>query len=575
MLNLLDDLNVQATQECAGNNSALNRSIDSRSHRLPRIDVPKFTGVYSEWSNFRDLFVTMIRDNSDISPVEKFHYLKLSLSGEPAQLLKNLAVTEANFSRAWEILIARYDNKRVLIDAQLASLFSTRKITSENSSECKRLLGDVKEALGALEALGCPVKHWDLLVIFLTVSKLDIGSLKRWEKKLGAASTPPSFDDLESFLISRIYTLEALERSQPRKSISGNPALLRPLTGTRSHAAAAPEQACALCAAGHYVSFCPKYQSKTPDQRREIIYEKNLCFNCLGPHLVKACRNSKRCRLCQQQHHTSLHASSKPADISSCIAGDASEIGVGSRQSTLLKRPSSNDHGSGTSSASYVSQFPFVRRTPVLLATAVVTVFSRAGESWNIRALLDQGSEASFISESAAQSLRLPRRAVSVPIVGIGEKRNTISNGLACLTFASRVDPTKSFTIEALVLPRLTSYLPAARIDLAHWTHLKGLTLADPDYANSGKIDVILGANIFAQILEEDPSWGLRHADRSKNSSGMDSLWAYLQRVSRCSARSRRRSRLTMLSRFRTPQPPPAFLASRRSCTSSLVQPHS
>ena len=45
----------------------------------------------------------------------------------------------------------------------------------------------------------------------------------------------------------------------------------------------------------------------------------------------------------------------------------------------------------------------------VLLATAQVLVISDRGEVRKVRALLDQGSEISLISERVVQQLRLPR----------------------------------------------------------------------------------------------------------------------------------------------------------------------
>lgn len=318
---MLDILNAfqQGKASNSSTDTSLNTSSVSHSRRLPGTDVPKFSGEYSQWSQFRDLFTSMIIDNSDISAVEKLHYLKMSLTGEPAQHLKNIAISGDNFNRAWDLLVARYENKRILIDAQLALLFATRKIKSESASEVKRLLADVKEALGTLEALKCPVQHWDLIITFMVVRKLDSESLKEWEETLGAQTNPATFADLENFLVSRIYSLEALERTLPQKpqaTQSKSPA------GTRTYAAVVAGQKCSFCDAGHYISACPTYQQKTPDQRREIINSKNLCFNCLGPHQVKACRNQKRCRTCRKLHHTTLHstitpdaASTSPASI--------------------------------------------------------------------------------------------------------------------------------------------------------------------------------------------------------------------------------------------------------------------
>lgn len=133
LLNTLDSLNPAANQTTPSTEISLNSSATTRSRRLPRIDLPTFSGDYSQWSHFRDLFVSMIVENSDISAIEKLHYLKMSLSGEPSQHLKNITISGENFARAWDTLVSRYENKRILIDAQLASLFATRKIKAQRT----------------------------------------------------------------------------------------------------------------------------------------------------------------------------------------------------------------------------------------------------------------------------------------------------------------------------------------------------------------------------------------------------------------------------------------------------------
>lgn len=210
---MLDSFEMESRQNPTPADVSTNSCSNTNSRQLPRIELPKFSGDYSQWSQFRDLFTSMIISNNELAAVEKLHYLKMSLFGESSQMLKNLTVSGENFTRAWDTLVTRYENKRILIDSQLSALFATRKVKTECSDELKRLFGDVKEALGALEALDCPVNHWNHIVVFMVVRKLDAESLKDWEKTLGANTTPPSFADLEKFLNYRIHTLEALERS--------------------------------------------------------------------------------------------------------------------------------------------------------------------------------------------------------------------------------------------------------------------------------------------------------------------------------------------------------------------------
>lgn len=148
-----------------------------------------------------------------------------------------------------------------------------RKVKTESAAALKQLLANVKEALGALEALGCPVHHWDLLLNYMMARKIDAESLRRWEETLGVQQNPPSFADLEAFLVSRIYTLEALERSLPKNQQS-NSTSSRSSINARTHTAATSEQKCVLCGSGHYLSACSKYHEKTLDQRRELIKSK-------------------------------------------------------------------------------------------------------------------------------------------------------------------------------------------------------------------------------------------------------------------------------------------------------------
>ncbi|CAG9138369.1 unnamed protein product [Plutella xylostella] len=80
--------------------------------KLPQIKLPTFCGKYEEWQTFHDMFVSLIHENSTLAEVQKLHYLKSSLSGEPEILLRNLPITEANYSEAWNQLKRRYNNKR-------------------------------------------------------------------------------------------------------------------------------------------------------------------------------------------------------------------------------------------------------------------------------------------------------------------------------------------------------------------------------------------------------------------------------------------------------------------------------
>ncbi|XP_046478601.1 uncharacterized protein [Neodiprion pinetum] len=471
------------------------------SKRLPRIELPTFSGNYSDWKSFHDLFTSIVRENSQLSEVEKLHYLKTSLTDEPSQLIKNIALTAENFPRAWETLVSRYENKRLLTDSHLATLFAIPRVTKKSSSELKSLHSNTCEALGALELLDSPEKLGDHIIVHMTIRKLDPASLEEWEKSVSEKLEPPTFAELKAFLIGRIHTLEAVEQAHAHNQIATS----KPhssqgrsnLQTTRSHTAQSKEQSCACCKGNHYIAFCSTFRDKSLDQRREVVSAKKLCFDCLGPHQQKDCRSNKTCRVCNGRHHSLLHRNS--SSISTAANSGTSQGQAAVAQPAVQNAPISN---SASQVSNHSVQPTMIKRSPVLLATVqLIASNPETGERIIARALLDQGSESSFVTESLAQQLRLRRHQATIPIIGVGAHQSAVTRGIATLQLQSRAHTSFSCQVEALVLPRLTSYLPSFRLLVEDWPHLRGLNLADPSFAHPSQIDVILGADIYSNII--------------------------------------------------------------------------
>lgn len=89
--------------------------------RLPQINLQKFSGEIDDWLSFRDLFTSLIHWRTDLPEVEKFHYLKGCLQGEPKTLVDSLKITKANYQIAWDILCKRYNNNKLLKKKQVQS----------------------------------------------------------------------------------------------------------------------------------------------------------------------------------------------------------------------------------------------------------------------------------------------------------------------------------------------------------------------------------------------------------------------------------------------------------------------
>lgn len=149
----------------------LDQSVNIRANpipvKLPEIKLPEFSGDFTEWENFRDLFDTLIIQNTSLSNVSRLYYLKMSLKGEAAKILRHVTIKEANFQSTWEMLKMRYDDNRALIAAHIQMFANIQKVPDNSAEELKELRDTTNEALAALKNLQRPVEQWSDLLVFL------------------------------------------------------------------------------------------------------------------------------------------------------------------------------------------------------------------------------------------------------------------------------------------------------------------------------------------------------------------------------------------------------------------------
>ncbi|KAF9800711.1 hypothetical protein SFRURICE_015365 [Spodoptera frugiperda] len=91
----------------------------------------------------------------------------------------------------------------------------------------------------------------------------------------------------------------------------------------------------------------------------------------------------------------------------------------------------------------------------VLLATALIKAESKTGQFMTVRALLDQGSQACFITEATVQLLRLKKSLGSGVITGLGNNSSTAAKYMVTLTIKSQTDDSFQLKINAYVLEHL------------------------------------------------------------------------------------------------------------------------
>lgn len=460
--------------------------------KLPQIQLPAFSGIYEDWTSFRDLFTSLVHNNSTLSKVQKLHYLKSSITGEAETLLKHIQITESNYDQAWDLLRDRYGNRRLIVNSLVRKLVMQRKVPTQTAHHIKMLLDTTSECINSLRNLNVSTDSWDPFIIFVTVQKLDPESHREWEQFAYKDNLDelPKWEELVRFLQTKFRTLELISPPSKEKSSKGKECTV--------HVSTTPtvtkSRSCLICKDNHTLCHCKEFTKMEPTERCEYVKKHQLCFNCLAPgHSARKCRLNMSCRICHKRHHSLVH---QHVQTSNTSQPDNKQ----DKNHQIEEQKQSKEASEPVELSSHFT----ASTSTALLATALVPVCDESGRVTILRALVDQGSQATFISERAAQLLRLKRMSAHATVNGVGSTTTAIKHA-AYIELRSRYDDSFKLRVKAYIMStRITTQLPSNTIPTNTWSHLEGLTLADPGFNKRGRIDLLLGVEVCAQILRSD-----------------------------------------------------------------------
>ena len=133
--------------------------------KMPKFECVDFHGDPKKWIAFRDSFDVAVSQR-DISDVEKFHYLRGYLKGEALRAIDGLAVTNDNYSEAYEILGKRFGNKQVIVNSHMEELCTIDAVEDEDDTKGLRKLYDTVEVnLRSLRALKVDPQQYGTLLV--------------------------------------------------------------------------------------------------------------------------------------------------------------------------------------------------------------------------------------------------------------------------------------------------------------------------------------------------------------------------------------------------------------------------
>nr|CAH7716528.1 unnamed protein product [Callosobruchus chinensis] len=413
----------------------------------------------------------MINNNIQINNIQKYHYLRASLTGTAQSVIQSFDFTHDNYSIAWSTLCDRFNNTELLVQNHLKAICGLEIVGDVTSGKIRHFYETYLTHLSNLKRLGETTESWDTLLIYILKGKLDKGTASEWQR-YKSNHTTVTLKEFTECLKKRANLLETFESNMDQNNDRKNNTSKNVCTSNQN---VNSKYVCYLCKGDHRLFYCPDFHNMAVKDRVVKAKSMKVCLNCLKKNHTSADCRWSGCKICNMKHNTMLHVSSDTAASSELMNQDS----VNTIHCTLATAKNG------------------------VLSTAQVEAYNNT--NWehkiNARALLDCGSQSSFITTSLCERLTLTKTKHKLAVSGIDNKL-TYAN-YKCDVKIKSIVGSYSFTLSCFVLDKITANIPDVPIDSSYLNIPVNIQLADPDFDTPQSIDILIGANAFWDLLSQ------------------------------------------------------------------------
>ena len=272
----------------------INTPFTKHSCEVTKIDP--FNGDITTWTTFWDSYESAIHNNTELSDIDKFNYLKSLLEHTAHEAISGLTMTSVNYHEAITILRKQFGNKQQIISRHMLNV---EPVISQHNLKSLRHLYDIVEShVRSLKALGVSPESYGSLLASVLLNKLP------QELRLIVSRKITDGDwSLDALMEVMEQEVEARERTVTNISQTGRRA------GKDQHTAAALMSS--SCNPSYW--YCQSHPSTIcrvvmqVEARKEILRRSGRCFICLRKgHIGRECRSTTKCSKCGGRHHISI-----------------------------------------------------------------------------------------------------------------------------------------------------------------------------------------------------------------------------------------------------------------------------
>lgn len=347
---------------------------------LAPIQLEHFDGNRSKWNAFKDQFLALV-DSRPMDDVYKLLQLKAALVGSPKELISEFPSTKDNYTIAWKRLTDHYEQPHEQEIALMQELLELKP--AKSTEETRKVINTLSRITMQFKNLKSDEPTLNLRHAFIT--KLPPW-LSRQATDAKPKGTPKELLEEADKIFSKnefydhFHKMALDSNSKSKDSLSQDQITLKQQEdfGFNSKKATPNfKSLCAFCSGNHFHAKCPDYT--TSEARTNRALKLSLCFKCLSSdHKARDCSKGSNCLHCKASDHHSLLCNFKVRNVIPTL-------------NTMTVTSFNNSTGNENN----------------LLMTKSIDIISSTNNNHSVFALIDFGSQSSFIKKATAQKLGL------------------------------------------------------------------------------------------------------------------------------------------------------------------------
>ncbi|XP_065180039.1 uncharacterized protein LOC135810477 [Sycon ciliatum] len=494
--------------------------------KLPQLKLSQFNGDIMDWPEFWQTFESSVGLRQSLPDVSKFTYLKSVLTGVAAAAIEGIPITAANYPIAVTMLKDKFGQPELIV-ATLYRKLAQLPQCNNRFTEVKATIDQMEKLLRQLEAQGENLDTQRVLIQQL-FSKFPFQLISKLEEQRSDHTVPWTVKTVREMLAKYVAMQNTVRQftdnisQTPQSKIHGHQQQHhRPPTMGFVSSQASPrrEPSCVFCRSSHFSDECTNYS--TLDSRKDQLLSLRRCFVCLKEgHIARNCAHrSRNCYHCSGTGHSRAICPKKGQQYNPAVEvpkhQQTNSLANGSPQTAAIAAVSPAEMPSQEPTAipdettelatTSVSTLKAVIQS-AMLQTAKCNVTDHCGKKVTVNALLDSGSQRSFITAALAKRLQLPVQ--NEERLYLNTMAATKSKSFNSQSFQLAVNLRDGNMAQIMVntLPTITNPIVKQAVqqtDLAFLEQLSPTALADsvPHAMETVNIDFLIGADYFWQLV--------------------------------------------------------------------------